>query len=611
MKISFSKKQYTIFASAVLFLLGLSLICVRIFSVHYSNVFFYSNEFSKNLGRVISLNGISKRNEVSKSKYVFYKFTDNQIAALNKIYKDSSPSSLTVRLGIKNAKGKRYEKLFASGQPFYYGFIYADDLEPSGKFSGSVKKSVSAGTDLRNFIQKKSGEHIIDLSLAIKKDMEVKNLPKGFFVSAASPVRIYAIDAGSARVGFDLNLIIPFYGLASNGGNFTARPVSIDFAGCSSVFPAANSKYSVMPQIQISFFESTNNHGTQTSPIAVKINAGGEVFSRLQTPTSLKTILQTSLLKAPFNYFSLENNAELVSSIIMESNAPELITHDGVKTIFPLKTDIELILGGKRDNWRCADYELYEWDRFPHILFLDFRNYKVQSDFFLRLSFFTEKAGFRGKILSDEELLDKHSYNAHDYSADSLARFFTSAKKQNFPLNEKELLFREILIANSIIIPDGEFYAAGNGAVVSIAQESQRWLRRSFLAHEIWHSVFFTDEAFRNAVSAVYYTIDSQSLAFIQGFWKSQPSLGYNINDDYLMKNEFMAYLMQQPISKTASYFLQIAGRASVMAAQPELCSYVKHTEGKTFEDAARVLDSYAHDNWGLAAGRVSLIVRD
>ena len=104
MKISFSKKQYTIFASAVLFLLGLSPICVRIFSVHYSNVFFYSNEFSKNLGRVISLNGISKRNEVSKSKYVFYKFTDNQIAALNKIYKDSSPSSLTVRLGIKMRK---------------------------------------------------------------------------------------------------------------------------------------------------------------------------------------------------------------------------------------------------------------------------------------------------------------------------------------------------------------------------------------------------------------------------------------------------------------------------------------------------------------------------
>ena len=198
------------------------------------------------------------------------------------------------------------------------------------------------------------------------------------------------------------------------------------------MFPATNSKYSVMPQIRMSFFEPAKNYAAQNPPTAVKINAGGEVFSRLQTPSSLKTILQTALLKAPFNYFSLENNAELVSSVIMESNTAELITRDGIKTIFPLKTDIELILGGKRDNWRCADYELYEWDRFPHILFFDFKNYKVQSDFFLRLSFFTEKAGFRNRLLSDEELSGQHSYNAHDYSADSLARFFTAAKKMQF-----------------------------------------------------------------------------------------------------------------------------------------------------------------------------------
>ena len=156
MKISFSQKQYTIFASAILFLVGVSLICVRIFSVRYANVFFYSNEFSESSGKVISLNGISNRNKVSKSKYVFYKFTDNQIALLNKIYKDSPSSSLTVRIGIKNAKGKRYDRIFESAQPFYYGFIYSDDFGQAGKFSGSVKKSVSAGTDLRNFIQKKS-----------------------------------------------------------------------------------------------------------------------------------------------------------------------------------------------------------------------------------------------------------------------------------------------------------------------------------------------------------------------------------------------------------------------------------------------------------------------
>ena len=46
------------------------------------------------------------------------------------------------------------------------------------------------------------------------------------------------------------------------------------------------------------------------------------------------------------------------------------------------------------------------------------------------------------------------------------------------------------------------------------------------------------------------------------------------------------------------------------MKALPELCDYVKETQGITFEDAARIFDSYAFDSFGLACGRVHLIFR-
>ncbi|MGP1459316.1 MAG: hypothetical protein ACTTKL_08395 [Treponema sp.] len=611
MKIAITKKRLLIFAAAVFFLLDAYLVCARTILSKTSNAVFYCGEFSESYGKTNALNMSARFSVVSEEKYAFFAFTEKQRAALEKIYVQSSFAALTVRLGVQNAQRKRYENFAASAQPLYYGFIYAEDFDDAGKFRGTVKKPVSAGTDLRNFIKNDTGETLLDLSLAVEKDLPRQNLPKGFFIFAASPVRVYAVNAGAARVGFDLTKSIPFYGLAATGGTFSARPSSVDFSGCVSVFPSTNSKYSVMPQIELLFVPPEEGYGTKDAPIKVRVNAGGEVFSILQTPSAAKTELQSALLKSPFNYFSLETNAALVGSLLMKPNNAELITRDGVRTLLPLKTDLELILGGRRDNWRCADYELYEWDRFPHVLFFDFRNYAVQSNFFLRLSFFTEKAGFRGRLLSDEELAGKHSYNAHDYSAASLAQFFTEAARLQFPLNEKEKLFRDILIANAVIIPEGGAYKAGEGAVISIAQESQRWLRRSLLAHESWHSVFFINEDFRNAVSAVYYTIDPKSLAFMQGYWSSQPSLGYDTNDDFLMKNEFMAYLMQQPLSRTASYFVQLAERPSVEAALPALSRYVKQTEGKAFEDAARALETYAYDNWGLAAGRVSLITRE
>lgn len=242
--------------------------------------------------------------------------------------------------------------------------------------------------------------------------------------------------------------------------------------------------------------------------------------------------------------------------------------------------------------------------------FFDTKDYKVQADFFRRLAFFVEKAGFRGRILSDAELGTMHGYNAHDYSSKGLAEFFTALENSPVQMNAKEEILREILLENEIIFRDGNGYSPGNGVVVSISQESAPYLRNSLSAHEVWHGLFFTDEDFRNYAAAVYYTIDSQAVDFIKGYWTSQKTLGYDTSDEYLMHNEFMAYIMRQPNSAVSSYFLRLASFASVNKAIPRLCNYVRGTEGRAFEDAAKTFDSYVFDRWGLNCGRVSLIIR-
>jgi len=86
------------------------------------------------------------------------------------------------------------------------------------------------------------------------------------------------------------------------------------------------------------------------------------------------------------------------------------------------------------------------------------------------------------------------------------------------------------------------------------------------------------------------------------------PNLNYDLNDEYLVHNEFMAYIMQQNVSSVAAYFVNLANWTSVQKEIPELAAHVRQTRGIPFEDAAKVFDEYAFDNWGLSCGRVWLI---
>ncbi|GMO45507.1 MAG: hypothetical protein Pg6C_07500 [Treponemataceae bacterium] len=272
----------------------------------------------------------------------------------------------------------------------------------------------------------------------------------------------------------------------------------------------------------------------------------------------------------------------------------------------PIVANPSLLLTRVMKSWRSADYEIYAWDQFPNIIFFDTKSYAVQDEFFKRLTFFSEKKGYRGKIVSDGEIKNQHGFNALDFSARTLAAFFSLARAQQFPLNDRELILCEILLANGIIAEKDGAFAEGDGAVISISQESDEYLRRQFIVHEGLHGLFFTHKEFRDYVAQVYNETDPQSVEFLERYFEVTPSLAYDMTDRYLAYNEFMAYLLQQPVSACGAYFSQrIANYIYINRHYPTLAKYVRDTGAQGLVEAARKLSDYLSRTWGFAAGRL------
>lgn len=609
MKIKFERRQKIIAGCIFLFILfDVAVLAFRCAANLYSKSRLSFEGTSVSAEKMRALNKNAARGKISKPGYAYYKFSSEEQELFRECYRKFGSAGVSVRIGVKNLKGSKHNLAMEKEKLFYFGYLRQNDFTEKGKFNPSGKR-IFSGCDLRNFIADGKGFSYFDNGFAIEKNLKDDEIPCGFVIYSEYPVKIVDFLVERAKVGFDCSKEIPFYGVSSNGGSFSKNQGGYDFSGCTQVFPVENTRYSIMPKVEIGFFDSAGQSEKKSGNI--KMNAGGDLLEIWISPENAENVIQSSTLTAPFSYYEITENSALVSKLLMTTNDSALIPSEPEKVLVPLKTDLGLVLSSRNSTWRTKDYELYEWNIFPGILFFDTLNYSVQDQFFRRLAFFVEKAGFRGRLLSDEKLGDMHGYNAHDYSAESLASFFSACERQNFKISRKEQILKEILVKNGVIVPDSNGYKAGKGAVISISRESPAYLRRSLTAHEAWHGIYFTDQNFRNAVAAVYYTVDENTMSFMKGFWASQKGLGYDQNDEYLMQNEFMAYLMQQPLGSVSGYFIHVANRGSVLAYQKELCDWVKNTDARTFEDACRVLDSYAQDNWGLASGRVALITRN
>jgi hypothetical protein len=207
----------------------------------------------------------------------------------------------------------------------------------------------------------------------------------------------------------------------------------------------------------------------------------------------------------------------------------------------PIPTDPGLVLDWRRSAWRDPDAEVFAWSRMPGVLIFDTATYEVQERFFRRLAFFVEKPETAGTIPSLEDVEGRRSWNAHDYRAEDLARFFSLAAGGTLTPEESRL--RDVLLASGIIRADGDGYAPGAGAVLSISRESSATLRELLMTHEAFHGVFFALPAYRDACRAAWEALGDDERAVWLGFLDLK---GYNTADPYLVVNEFQAYLFQQ-----------------------------------------------------------------
>jgi hypothetical protein len=277
----------------------------------------------------------------------------------------------------------------------------------------------------------------------------------------------------------------------------------------------------------------------------------------------------------------------------------------------PIAADPGMILEWPVERWRDRRYEVFSWDRFPSLLIFDTANYAVQDRLFKRLAFFVEKAGFRGRLARDEEIAELHGWNAHDYRAEDLARFFQTARELNFSLLAEERELESILLKAGIITDTNSMIQAGKGGIISISRESADYLRYRFMAHEGYHGLFFIDEDFRAFSRGRWQQLPVEAKRFIVSFFGFQQ---YDTADEYLLINEFMAHILQQPVSQAGRYFgltlptsLESSWRKAHLPAKDE-ASNSWPSLATAFTREAEAFSAYVNTRWGLAAGRVHLV---
>jgi len=615
------KKQKCIYGIIIGFAVVLVITLILVFeNANYSNLKLYVTD-SPGVQTVYSINKTARSSTIHESGVVYYRFTENQRKQIAKFYKGNTNAALKLQLQVTPSE-KQFETIEEDeALPFSFGFITEEDF--SGlKFKFNKYNRILVKGDFKQVFPTLKEMHeqgekkiafVFDVSLAIprkEKYSAYDNIPVGFYVESDIGCTISKATVAPAVIGFDFSTGENFYGFSSTGGTIDFVGQKADFSGASLIFPVQFTSENVMPQITLKFVEGCEK-STPEKNIYIGMNIGGERL-RIKCVEGLSQIsIPTAGIDSPFALTEVFENKEHISAILMEQGDINQRIENSQEVLVPIKTDPGLILNWNQKNWRCKDYEIYKWDRFSGILFFDIRDLKIQEKFFSRLAFYVEKEGYRGRILSNEELEGKHGYNAHDYSAESLASFFNKASDIKFKLNREEEILKKILLENGIIAIDKSnprHVIAHAGGLVSISKQTPDWSRRRLLAHEGWHTLYFENEEFRNFVAACFYTIDPKAHDFLIDFFKSQPSLGYDVTDEYLIINEFMAYILQQPLNQVVKYFTGIASWQTVTEYSPELSAYIRETKAQAFEDAAVMLNEYLFDHWGIESGNISLI---
>jgi len=327
-------------------------------------------------------------------------------------------------------------------------------------------------------------------------------------------------------------------------------------------------------------------------PSNVSIYFGNKDMIYRHTGGSAKFILPYSLLGNNSDIITMEAPSTLRINRFCVNAAKKSDELDRIDPGFLVQ---QLSLGN-------SEYYSARWDAHPDTLLFLFNNYETQDHYLKRLAFFIEKIGYVGRLAQDSEIASLHGWNAHDYKAEDLARFFGAAAAQQFPLSREELALRDFLLKQKIIIKQGASFLPGKGAIVSITQESPRYLQYRFLSHELSHALFFNDARYRDLAISLYDTMSDQEKWFLIRYFRW---MGYNVDSSYLMANEMQAYLMQQPIKELSRYFKESLGK-TLSNAHPELANQIDEYMQENFsilEESAQKLGAYLKASYGFEPG--------
>ena len=487
------------------------------------------------------------------------------------------------------------------------GFVTAGDLGINGELKSSLPaRPLSVATSVAKELK---------LVMMIPDSGPGADV-RGFAVSvkgaADSRVKIVSAAVTPGGTGWERGAGTFWAGFEASGGEIDcAKPdsagvkivpgstLALSFTGGKSGTPLKQNRLAFRAGSFRFGFRKTSGPGRTFVPSVIVASAPVEVVSEESSGLSGFRVIRNAPLALSSGFAPSQDEKASLKTAASENSVPIL-------------ADPNMIIEWPQAAWRRSDREVFAWDRFPSVLIFDTADYAVQDRLFKRLAFFVEKQGYRGKLLTDAELAPHHAYNAHDYRADSLAEFFEAVRKQDFQLDSDELELRDILQAEGVIRKEGGAWVAGAGAVLSFSRESAGYLRYLFMAHEGFHGIYFVDPDFRAKVHDVYRSMDKKAIGFLETYFTFVGALGYDTNDPYLMENEFMAYLMQQPEDRVVEYFTgNIADRYKKKGGFPEFEKYIADTNASEFARAAHELNEYAFSRWGLAGGRIGLYFFD
>ena len=332
---------------------------------------------------------------------------------------------------------------------------------------------------------------------------------------------------------------------------------------------------------------------TLTNPEPLRISDGSEYETVLRSHNRSRTFHFPLVRNSEWTIFPLSGLESLSLDIKKRPDFPIPLEREGMQ-----------ILNADPESWRNRDFEIYRWSSVPEVLIFDFRDYDVQNRFLRRLAFFVEKKGYRGQILSSEELKGKHAWNAHDYRASDLAAFFNKTEELDTKLYDEEVLLKDLLIREGILIRSGDILSEGVGAINSIALESGSILRYRFFTHEASHGIYFTQKEYREFVKSFWESLNDED----RDLWRLYLGwYGYDPEDEDLMMNEFQAYFTQQPVTEAAAYFMpRMARMAKINPSLGALFTKKEENAPELFRSWAERIETFQRDNWGLEAGNFS-----